>query len=24
VVDALAAARHGTVLTPGETISWDG
>jgi hypothetical protein len=24
VVDALAEARHGTVLTPGETISWDG
>ncbi len=24
VVDALSAARHGTVLTPGETISWDG
>lgn len=24
VVDALADARHGTVLTPGETISWDG
>src|SRR5262249_42255137 len=21
---ALSAARHGTVLTPGETISWDG
>jgi hypothetical protein len=24
VVDALAAARHGTVLVPGETIEWDG
>jgi hypothetical protein len=24
VVDALADAREGTVLTPGETISWDG
>ena len=24
VVDALSEARHGTVLTPGETISWDG
>jgi hypothetical protein len=24
VVDALSQARHGTVLTPGETISWDG
>ncbi len=24
VVDALSDARHGTVLTPGETISWDG
>jgi Tfp pilus assembly protein FimV len=24
VVDALAEARHGTVLTPGETIEWDG
>ena len=24
VVDALASARHGTVLTPGETIEWDG
>ena len=24
IVDALSAARHGTVLTPGETISWDG
>jgi hypothetical protein len=24
VVDALAAARHGTVLQPGETIQWDG
>ena len=24
VVDSLSAARHGTVLTPGETISWDG
>jgi hypothetical protein len=24
VVDALAGVRHGTVLTPGETISWDG
>ena len=24
VVDALSAARHGTELTPGETISWDG
>lgn len=24
VVDALAEARHGTVLTPGESISWDG
>ncbi|HEY3669375.1 MAG TPA: hypothetical protein VGN51_00435 [Acidimicrobiia bacterium] len=24
VVDALSSARHGTVLTPGETISWDG
>jgi hypothetical protein len=24
VVDALAEARHDTVLTPGETISWDG
>jgi hypothetical protein len=24
VVDALAEARHGTVLTPGETIRWDG
>jgi len=24
VVDALSSVRHGTVLTPGETISWDG
>ena len=24
VVDALSEARHGTVLTPGETIRWDG
>ena len=24
VVDALSSARHGTELTPGETISWDG
>ena len=24
VVDALSSARQGTVLTPGETISWDG
>jgi hypothetical protein len=24
VVDALSEARHGTVLTPGESISWDG
>ena len=24
VVDALAEARHGAVLTPGETIRWDG
>jgi Tfp pilus assembly protein FimV len=24
LVDALAAARHGTVLVPGETIEWDG
>ena len=24
VVDALADARHGTVLVPGETIEWDG
>jgi hypothetical protein len=24
VVDALAEARHGSVLTPGETIRWDG
>ena len=24
VVDALAAARHGTILVPGETIEWDG
>jgi hypothetical protein len=24
VVDALSEARHGTMLTPGETISWDG
>jgi hypothetical protein len=24
IVDALSEARHGTVLTPGETISWDG
>ena len=24
VVDALAEARHGTVLVPGETIEWDG
>jgi hypothetical protein len=24
VVDALAAARHGTVLQPGETIEWSG
>jgi hypothetical protein len=24
VVDALSGARHGTELTPGETISWDG
>ncbi len=24
VVDALAEARHGTVLVPGETIRWDG
>jgi hypothetical protein len=24
VVDALAEARHGTVLMPGETIEWDG
>lgn len=24
VVDALAGARHGTVLVPGETIEWDG
>ena len=24
VVDALAEARHGTVLVPGETIAWDG
>ena len=24
VVDALEQARHGTVLTPGETIEWDG
>lgn len=24
VVDALSEARHGTVLTPGETISWGG
>ncbi len=24
VVDALAAARHGAVLQPGETIEWDG
>ena len=24
VVDALAGARHGTVLVPGETIRWDG
>ncbi len=24
VVDALAAARHGTVLVPGETIEWSG
>ena len=24
VVDALSGARHGTDLTPGETISWDG
>jgi len=24
VVDAMAAARHGTVLVPGETIEWDG
>ena len=24
VVDALAEARHGEVLTPGETIRWDG
>lgn len=24
VVDALSDARHGTVLTPGESISWDG
>ena len=24
VVDSLSSARHGTVLTPGETISWDG
>jgi hypothetical protein len=24
VVDALSEARHGAVLTPGETIRWDG
>ena len=24
VVDALAEARHGTVVMPGETIEWDG
>jgi hypothetical protein len=24
VVDSLAAARHGTVVTPGETIEWSG
>ena len=24
VVDALSEARHGTLLTPGEIISWDG
>jgi hypothetical protein len=24
VVDALADARHGTVLVPGETVEWDG
>jgi hypothetical protein len=24
IVDALSEARHGTVLTPGESISWDG
>jgi hypothetical protein len=24
IVDALSEARHGTVLTPGETISWGG
>lgn len=24
IVDALSEARHGTVLTPGEIISWDG
>jgi Tfp pilus assembly protein FimV len=24
VVDSLAEARHGTVLTPGETITWNG
>jgi hypothetical protein len=24
VVDALAEARHGTVLVPGEIIEWDG
>jgi len=24
LVDALSQARHGTLLTPGETISWDG
>ena len=24
VVDALAAARHGKVLVPGETVEWDG
>jgi hypothetical protein len=24
VVDALAEARHGTGLVPGETIAWDG
>ena len=23
-MDALSSVRHGTVLTPGETISWDG